>query len=163
MLSPIGSMDTVSAFGSLHHSRLEAILQTIAVATHFILAMTLYPHVLAKAHEEIDTVIGNHRLPTFADRPSLPYIECIMSECLRWAVPVPLSESQLFPVVLPFSRLPPDIPHLLMRDDIYRGMLIPKGSLVRLSDVCFPNIYKSMHLLGLCKHLVRSLAFADLR
>jgi cytochrome P450 len=67
----------------------------MSTASHFILAMVLYPEALAKAQEEIATVVGNSRLPTFADRSSLPYVECIMSECLRWAVPVPLSETDI--------------------------------------------------------------------
>lgn len=61
---------------------------------HFILAMLLRPEVLAKAQKEIDSVVGPGRLPTFGDRPSLPYIECVMSECLRWGVPVPLGKSE---------------------------------------------------------------------
>ena len=41
--------------------------------SHFILAMTLHPEVLVKAQEEIDSVVGNDRLPGFSDRPNLPY------------------------------------------------------------------------------------------
>jgi cytochrome P450 len=53
--------------------------------------MMEYPDVLKKAQMEIDAVVGNDRLPNFEDRPSLPYVDAIMNECLRWAVPVPLS------------------------------------------------------------------------
>jgi cytochrome P450 len=60
---------------------------------HFLLAMVLHPEILAKAQKEIDSIVGSDRLPTFNDRPFLPYIDCIFSECLRWAAPVPLSES----------------------------------------------------------------------
>lgn len=60
--------------------------------SHFLLAMLLHPEVLEKVQHEIDTVVGSERLPTFSDRPSLPYLECVMSECLRWGVPVPLSK-----------------------------------------------------------------------
>ncbi|KAI0946484.1 hypothetical protein AcW1_009934 [Taiwanofungus camphoratus] len=96
---------------------------------HFILAMLLRPEVLAKAQKEIDSVVGPGRLPTFGDRPSLPYIECVMSECLRWGVPVPLG-----------------LPHRLMEDDVYNGMHLPKGTLVfaNIWNMCrneelFPN------------------------
>jgi cytochrome P450 len=58
----------------------------------FILAMVQHPHVLAKAQEEMDSVIGRGRLPTFEDRPHLPYTEALMKESLRWAAPVPLSK-----------------------------------------------------------------------
>lgn len=59
---------------------------------HFILAMISHPEVVAKAQKEIDTIVGIERLPNFSDRTSLPYIENIMSECLRWAAPVPLGK-----------------------------------------------------------------------
>ena len=55
--------------------------------------MILHPEVVVKAQQEIDAVIGSDRLPNFGDRASLPYIESIMSECLRWAAPVPLGEA----------------------------------------------------------------------
>jgi len=54
--------------------------------------MISHPDVVAKAQKEIDMIIGNERLPNFSDRTSLPYIENIMSECLRWAAPVPLGK-----------------------------------------------------------------------
>lgn len=54
--------------------------------------MTLHPEVMTKAQQEIDTVIGNQRLPTLDDRASLPYIEAMLSECLRYACPAPLSK-----------------------------------------------------------------------
>jgi cytochrome P450 len=54
--------------------------------------MLLYPEVQAKAHQEIDTVIGN-RLPTMEDRAQLPYLNAVWKETLRWAPPVPLGLS----------------------------------------------------------------------
>ncbi|KAF8871010.1 cytochrome P450 [Infundibulicybe gibba] len=41
----------------------------------FFLAMALYPEAQRKAQAELDSVVGNNRLPEFADRNSLPY-EC---------------------------------------------------------------------------------------
>ena len=55
-------------------------------------ALNIAKYRLEHAQKEIDTVVGRDRLPTFEDRPSLPYLECIMSEVLRWGVPVPLGE-----------------------------------------------------------------------
>jgi len=49
----------------------------------FILALVLYPEVQIRGQEELDRVIGNDRLPTFDDRPFLPYIEGIIKETLR--------------------------------------------------------------------------------
>jgi len=45
--------------------------------------MTLNPEVMQKAQKELDAVIGNDRLPTFADRENLPYIERVVQETFR--------------------------------------------------------------------------------
>ncbi|KAJ7822933.1 cytochrome P450 [Mycena leptocephala] len=83
---------------------------TLAV---FVLAMTLHPECQAKAHKEIDSVVGDLRLPDFEDREHLPFVECILQETLRWNPGLPLG-----------------VPHCVMQDDVYRGMFIPKGSMV---------------------------------
>lgn len=44
----------------------------------------MFPEKQKRAQEELDRVVGPDRLPTFDDRPSLPYIEAIISECFRW-------------------------------------------------------------------------------
>lgn len=47
--------------------------------------LSIYPlEVLKKAQKEIDTVIGNDRLPGFSDREHLPYVNALMTETLRW-------------------------------------------------------------------------------
>ena len=51
--------------------------------------MILNPPFFKTAQEEIDRVIGPDRLPTLADRPSLPYIDAILKETLRWQNVVP--------------------------------------------------------------------------
>jgi len=65
-------------------------IQSSSTLHAFILAMVLYPEVQAKAQAEIDTVVGLTRLPDFDDRPSLPYIEAILREMLRWNPTLPL-------------------------------------------------------------------------
>ena len=54
--------------------------------------MTRSPDCQAKAHREIDEVVGRDRLPTYEDRKSLPYIEAIYREVMRWHPPGPLGE-----------------------------------------------------------------------
>jgi cytochrome P450 len=56
----------------------------------FLLAMVKYPDVQKRAQAEIDLVIGPDRLPTFEDRASLPYIDAMLRETLRWHPVVPL-------------------------------------------------------------------------
>lgn len=52
--------------------------------------MVMYPEVQAKAQKELDLVVGTDRLPEYSDRESLPYIEAIVNEVLRWHPVVPL-------------------------------------------------------------------------
>lgn len=56
--------------------------------------MTLYPEIQSRAQAEIESVVGTNggRLPTFSDRPNLPYVEAIVLELLRWNPAVPLGE-----------------------------------------------------------------------
>ncbi|KAJ7751440.1 cytochrome P450 [Mycena metata] len=79
----------------------------------FLLAIILHPEYQEKAQKEIDAVIGTQRLPDYGDRESLPMVEAILQETLRWRTGVPLG-----------------VPHRVMEDDVYRGMLIPKGAIV---------------------------------
>ncbi|KAG2053794.1 cytochrome P450 [Suillus hirtellus] len=77
----------------------------------FLLAMVLYPEVQTRAQAEIDSVIGEtlERLPDWDDRASMPYINAVIQETLRW-----------FPVV------PLGIAHATVNDDVYEGYYIPK-------------------------------------
>ena len=86
---------------------------SVSTVSAFFLAMTMFPHVFRKAHQEIDSVIGRDRLPTLADRPQLPYINALQREVFRWNPVGPLG-----------------VPHLTMNDDVYDGRFIPKGSFV---------------------------------
>ena len=57
------------------------------------LAMLLYPDIQKKAQEELDSVIGRDRLPSFEDRPRLPFVDAVCKEILRWRPLAPLSGS----------------------------------------------------------------------
>ncbi|KAL0956442.1 hypothetical protein HGRIS_002590 [Hohenbuehelia grisea] len=82
------------------------------------MAMALHPHVVLRAQKELDEVLHGDRLPTFDDRPSLPYIDAIFREVLRWRPVTPLG-----------------FPHVASEDDIYEGYFIHKNSIV------IPNIW----------------------
>ena len=58
--------------------------------------MTLNPAIQRRAQAEIDGLLGRswQRLPSFADRPHLPYVNAIVLEVLRWNPAVPLGKSQ---------------------------------------------------------------------
>jgi cytochrome P450 len=61
------------------------------------LAMLLHPEVQAKARAEVDAIVGRDRLPSFEDRSSLPYVEAVLMEVLRWKPITP--QGPLLPVM----------------------------------------------------------------
>lgn len=63
--------------------------QTVSAIYSFFLAVTLHPEIAKKAQAEIDSVVGNDRLPTFADREHLPYLDALVQEVFRWNSVVP--------------------------------------------------------------------------
>jgi len=67
-------------------------VQSATVMSWFMLGMTAYPQVQKKCQEELDRVIGRSRMPTLADRDSLPYICATFREALRWRAVIPLGE-----------------------------------------------------------------------
>ncbi|KAL9563002.1 hypothetical protein ACKAV7_012744 [Fusarium commune] len=95
---------------------------TVSSISLFFLAMILYPDVQKKAQEEIDRVIGNERLPNCSDRPSLPYVNAIVKEVLRWHPVVPMG-----------------LPHTSTVDDVFEGYFVPKDALI------MPNIWYFAH------------------
>ncbi|KIL00286.1 hypothetical protein PAXRUDRAFT_821829 [Paxillus rubicundulus Ve08.2h10] len=95
---------------------------TVSAIYSLFLALTLFPDVQKKVQAEIDAVIGPDRLPTFADRDSLPYVEALAKEVMRWHTVTPLA-----------------VPHRATEDDIHNGYFIPKGSLL------LPNIWFMLH------------------
>ncbi|KAK1226459.1 hypothetical protein PQX77_010543 [Marasmius sp. AFHP31] len=86
---------------------------SVAALSTFILAMTLHPEVQARAQKEIESVVSPGGLPDFNDRDSLPYVNAIVAEVLRWHPPLPLS-----------------VPHRAVNDDVYAGYHIPAGATV---------------------------------
>jgi cytochrome P450 len=65
----------------------------------FFLAMTLFPEVMKKGQAEIDTIIGNDRLPDFSDRENLPYIDAMAKEVFRWHSVAPTGEGFFFSTI----------------------------------------------------------------
>ena len=93
----------------------------------FIFAMVVYPGAMKKAQEELDRVVGKGELPDFSHKDSLPYIDALIKELLRWSPPVPLSS-----------------PNRAMQDDVYRGYFIPRGATVIQNVWAIsrdPNVY----------------------
>ncbi|KAF8874735.1 cytochrome P450 [Infundibulicybe gibba] len=95
---------------------------TVSTVHGFFMAMALYPDVQRKAQAELDSVLGKNRLPEFSDRDSLPYVNAVAKETMRWQNVAPLA-----------------FPHLSTSDDEYDGYFIPKGTLI------FGNTWSILH------------------
>ena len=105
---------------------------TAAALSFFLSAMTAFPDVQMKAREEIDRVVGSDRLPDFQDRDSLPYLEAVVKETLRWQ---------------PLTPIAP--PHMSEQDDEYSGYRIPKGAILLPAIKWFsmdPKVYPDPEL-----------------
>ncbi|KAI9457534.1 cytochrome P450 [Russula earlei] len=96
--------------------------EVLAGALGTMYAGLLHPDIQKMAQQELDAVTKRERLPTFEDRPALPFVDAICKEVLRWRPVVPLA-----------------IPHSTTKDDVYEGFFIPKGTMV------FGNVWAMLH------------------
>ena len=69
---------------------------------------------LHKAQQEIDSVVGNERLPTWEDQQDLPYVRAVIAETLRWRPIAVLGGT----------------PHATTEDIDFNGYFLPKGTTV---------------------------------
>jgi len=95
-----------------------AAIETTATALKsFPLVCLVYPEWIEEAQAELDRVVGRDRLPGFQDRESLPIIEAVIRELIRWNPPVRAG-----------------FPHTTTADDVvkYEGKeyFIPRGSAI---------------------------------
>ncbi|KZT13049.1 cytochrome P450 [Laetiporus sulphureus 93-53] len=86
---------------------------TASTMQSFVLLMLTYPHVLERAREEIDSLVGMERMPDFDDMDRLPYFVACLKETFRRRPAIIMG-----------------VPHKAEEDDVYDGYLIPKGSTV---------------------------------
>ncbi|XP_006457725.1 hypothetical protein AGABI2DRAFT_198695 [Agaricus bisporus var. bisporus H97] len=118
-VTPEREADIMWSAGSLYAGGADT---TVSALYAFFKAMTIYPEVAAAAQSELDTVLGPTRLPSFADRENLPYMNALVSEVLRW-----------------HSVAPIGVPHVSTEDDNCNGYFVPKGTIV------ITNIWKMLH------------------
>ncbi|KAM9542433.1 cytochrome P450 2J2-like [Guaruba guarouba] len=91
--------------------------ETTATAIRWaLLYMATYPHIQEKVQLEINTVIGQSRQPTMADKENMPYTSAVLSEVLRMSNVVPLG-----------------VPRTSTSDTTLAGFHLPKGTTVMTS------------------------------
>ncbi|KAF8897012.1 cytochrome P450 [Mucidula mucida] len=95
---------------------------TVSAISTAILAMVQNPNILKKVQTDIDSIVGHDRLPDFGDRKTLPYLQAVLKEVLRWRPVGPLA-----------------VPHRVTKDDEYRGYHIPQGATI------FGNAWAILH------------------
>uniref|UniRef100_A0A8C6QPY6 Cytochrome P450 2J6 n=1 Tax=Nannospalax galili TaxID=1026970 RepID=A0A8C6QPY6_NANGA len=81
-----------------------------------LLYMALYPEVQEKVQTEIDSVIGQERQPSLADRESMPYTNAVVHEVLRMGNIIPLNA-----------------PRAVAVDTTLSGYHLPKGTIVMIN------------------------------
>ncbi|KAF8881025.1 cytochrome P450 [Gymnopilus junonius] len=89
---------------------------TASIMQWFSALIPAYPEIQARAHEELDRVVGRDRLPTVDDEKNMPYIHAIIKEVERCHNPFWLGT-----------------PHVNTHDFTYRGQFIPKDTVLILN------------------------------
>jgi cytochrome P450 len=95
-------------------------------------AMVMHPEIQKKAQMEIDSVVGEGRLPTFGDQEKLPYCNAIFKESYRSTTTAPLGAISV-----------------AEKDIIWKEHFIPKGSTIVPAAWWFrndPAVYKDPDL-----------------
>ncbi|KAG2337203.1 cytochrome P450 [Suillus weaverae] len=107
-----GTMKAVALTGYL-----AGIESTSSALQTFLLAMVLYPDVQSQARTEINLAVRHDKMPCLDDRASLPYLDAILREVLRWYPLAPLG-----------------VPHATSNDNVYDGYFIPKGTIIMVNQ-----------------------------
>ena len=84
----LGDMNYVT---TMYHLFLAGSETTSTTLTFAVLYMLNDPVPFQKAQKEIDEVVGRSRLPTWDDKPNLPYFEALLAELMRRANVAPFA------------------------------------------------------------------------
>ncbi len=116
-ITPSTTLEAAFAVGTLAFTAVYTVSSPMQT---FVRAAIQHPSWLAKVQAELDSVIGDARMPEVSDTPHLPVLRAFLAECLRWQPPIPSG-----------------IPHQVDRDDVFEGYFIPKGACVHPLEWAF--------------------------
>ncbi|KAF7311496.1 Cytochrome P450 [Mycena kentingensis (nom. inval.)] len=118
-------------------------VMVISAMVRFFLQMVLHPEIQQRAQEELDLIVGKEHLPTFGDRPHLPYTNAICKEV--YTIP-PLDPTPKLTTRSRSSvstRLAPWVSLIASwRTTFTMGTSFPKA---RRSSIILPNIWRMAH------------------
>ncbi|KAF9058911.1 cytochrome P450 [Rhodocollybia butyracea] len=108
----LGLSDNETAYlaGSMFGAGSDTSASAISIA---VMAAICHPEAQKRVQDELDSVVGRGRPPTFSDQNSLPQTMAFVNEASRWR---PVSAG--------------GFPHRATKDIIWQGYVIPKGSTV---------------------------------
>jgi len=98
--------------------------------------MSLYPEVQAQAQAEMDRVVGQGRLPSWDDHDSLPYLEALVKEVLRWNPVAPLGSCSMKIDGTGSLTNRTGVPHCSTQEQVFEGQRIPEGT-VFIANIWF--------------------------
>lgn len=78
----LAGIETVSLGSAYALVRMLTVTQTAGTIAWLIAILSKRPDLQAKAYAEIESVVGNNRLPDFSDESSLPYIRALLKEVI---------------------------------------------------------------------------------
>ncbi|XP_021957315.1 methyl farnesoate epoxidase [Folsomia candida] len=109
-MGKLGVDNLVTTLGDLYFAGTDTTATTLS---WMMLYFTKFPETQKKFQSEIESITGNTRAITVSDRPNMPYTEALIAETLR------------------FSTITPQgVQHKAMKDQEYKGYLIPKDTVI---------------------------------
>ncbi|XP_070592858.1 LOW QUALITY PROTEIN: cytochrome P450 2C5-like [Erythrolamprus reginae] len=96
-----------------------------------LITLAYFPHIQAKAQQEIDEVVGANRAPTLENRIEMTYIKALLHEILRYL------QGEI-----------ENLPHMTTQDVNFRGHFILRVSFLKELTACF--FMGKIHFCYLC-------------
>ncbi|XP_071486813.1 cytochrome P450 2J6-like [Diadema antillarum] len=113
---------------------------TTACSMYWLMILTIkYPKYQLRVQEELDRVVGRHRLPRQSDRSSLPFVNAFLAETLRFAAGGPFG-----------------VPHGAVTDTTFRGYDVPKGTVMVANHYAIlydPEVFPNPDTFDPCRFL----------